>query len=406
MNFFDTLNNYFRDIINHNIYFVLVALIIISLTFLLSKYFFSTLLKNLLRKTKSKYDDLLIDKGFLKNFSFYPPLVILYLLLQMKFGSVDLINRLYNASFIIISTRLTISLVEILNSIYSSSKFSGQVNIRSYVQVLKLFVYLLAAILVVSIFLNQSPLYLLSSIGALTAVIMLIFKDTILSFVSSIQITSNDLFRLGDWVEAPQFGADGDVIDIALHTIKIQNWDKTISIIPTHKLVDSSFKNWRGMTNSGGRRIKRALNIDLNSVKFCDSNMVKKFLKISLLKDYLEAKINEINQYNNQQKISDSLINGRSLTNLGIFRIYIQKYLNKNININKDLTFLVRQLAPNKYGIPIEIYVFSSDTNWIKYEQIQADIFDHLIASIKEFDLNLFQNPTGQDLNKYHENNN
>ncbi len=406
MNFFDTLNNYFRDIINHNIYFVLVALIIISLTFLLSKYFFSTLLKNSLRKTKSKYDDLLIDKGFLKNFSFYPPLVILYLLLQMKFGSVDLINRLYNASFIIISTRLTISLVEILNSIYSSSKFSGQVNIRSYVQVLKLFVYLLAAILVVSIFLNQSPLYLLSSIGALTAVIMLIFKDTILSFVSSIQITSNDLFRLGDWVEAPQFGADGDVIDIALHTIKIQNWDKTISIIPTHKLVDSSFKNWRGMTNSGGRRIKRALNIDLNSVKFCDSNMVKKFLKISLLKDYLEAKINEINQYNNQQKISDSLINGRSLTNLGIFRIYIQKYLNKNININKDLTFLVRQLAPNKYGIPIEIYVFSSDTNWIKYEQIQADIFDHLIASIKEFDLNLFQNPTGQDLNKYHENNN
>ncbi len=406
MNFLDTLNNYFRDIVNHNIYFVLVALIIISLTFLLSKYFFSTLLKNLLRKTKSKYDDLLIDKGFLKNFSFYPPLVILYLLLQMKFGSVDLINRLYSTSFIIISTRLTISLVEILNSIYSSSKFSGQVNIRSYVQVLKLFIYLLAAILVVSIFLNQSPLYLLSSIGALTAVIMLIFKDTILSFVSSIQITSNDLFRLGDWVEAPQFGADGDVIDIALHTIKIQNWDKTISIIPTHKLVDSSFKNWRGMTNSGGRRIKRALNIDLNSVKFCDSNMVKKFLKISLLKDYLEAKINEINQHNNQQKISDSLINGRSLTNLGIFRIYIQKYLNKNTNINKDLTFLVRQLAPNKYGIPIEIYVFSSDTNWIKYEQIQADIFDHLIASIKEFDLNLFQNPTGKDLNKYHENNN
>ena len=406
MNFLDTLNNYFRDIINHNIYFVLVALTIISMTFLLSKYFFSTLLKNLLRKTKSKYDDLLIDKGFLKNFSFYPPLVILYILLQMKFGSVDIINRLYNASFIIITTRLTISLVEILNSIYSSSKFSGQVNIRSYVQVLKLFVYLLAVILVVSIFLNQSPIYLLSSIGALTAVIMLIFKDTILSFVSSIQITSNDLFRLGDWVEAPQFGADGDVIDIALHTIKIQNWDKTISIIPTHKLVDSSFKNWRGMTNSGGRRIKRSLNIDLNSVKFCDSNMVKKFSKISLLKDYLEAKINEITQYNNQQKISDSLINGRSLTNLGIFRIYIQKYLNENTNINKDLTFLVRQLAPNKYGIPIEIYVFSSDTNWIKYEQIQADIFDHLIASIKEFDLNLFQNPTGQDLNKYHANNN
>lgn len=400
-----TFTNHFQDIISHSIYFPIIVMILISLTFFTSKYFFSTFIKNLLRKTKSRNDDLFIDKGFLKKISLYPPLIILYMLLYMKFGSVDFIDKIYNLSLIVISTSLMLSLVEILNSIYSSSKFSRQVNIRSYVQVLKLFIYLLAIILIISIFLNQSPLYLLSSIGALTAVLMLIFKDTILSFVSSIQITSNDLFKVGDWVEAPQFGADGDVIDIALHTIKIQNWDKTISTIPTHKLIDSSFKNWRGMTNSGGRRIKRALNVDLNSVKFCDSEMVKKFSKINLLKEYIETKINEIELHNNKQKVSDYPINGRSLTNLGIFRIYIQKYLNENININQDLTFLVRQLAPNKYGIPIEIYVFSNDTNWIKYENIQSDIFDHLIASVKEFDLNLFQNPSGLDFNRYYENN-
>ena len=401
MNYFDTLNDKIDFFISHNIYFIILVFILVPITFLTSKYFFSTFLTNLFRKTKSQNDDLLADKGLLKSLSFYPPLIILNLIFYMKFGSVDIFDRFYNILLTIVTTSVILSLVEILNSIYSNSRFSSQINIRSYVQVLKLFIYLLSIILVISFCMDQSPFYLLGSIGALTAVLMLIFKDTILSFVSSIQITSNDLFKLGDWVEAPLFGADGDVIDIALHTIKIQNWDKTISVIPTHKLIDSSFKNWRGMTSSGGRRIKRSLNVDLNSVKFCDSKMISHLTKINLIKHYIENKKKEIELHNKSYKVSDSLINGRSLTNLGIFRIYIQEYLKKNININQEMTFLVRQLAPTKNGIPLEIYVFSNDTDWIKYEKIQSDIFDHLIAAVKEFDLNLFQDPSGLDFRGY-----
>ena len=401
MNFFNTFNDNLDFFISHNIYFIILVFILVPITFLTSKYFFSTFLTNLFRKTKSQKDDLLADKGLLKSLSFYPPLIILNLIFYMKFGSVDLFDRFYNILLTIVTTSVILSLVEILNSIYSNSRFSSQINIRSYVQVLKLFIYLLSIILVISFCMDQSPFYLLGSIGALTAVLMLIFKDTILSFVSSIQITSNDLFKLGDWVEAPLFGADGDVIDIALHTIKIQNWDKTISVIPTHKLIDSSFKNWRGMTSSGGRRIKRSLNVDLNSVKFCDSKMISHLTKINLIKHYIENKKKEIELHNKSYKVSDSLINGRSLTNLGIFRIYIQEYLKKNININQEMTFLVRQLAPTKNGIPLEIYVFSNDTDWIKYEKIQSDIFDHLIAAVKEFDLNLFQDPSGLDFRGY-----
>ena len=401
MNFFNTFNDNLDFFISHNIYFIILVFILVPVTFLTSKYFFSTFLTSLFRKTKSQKDDLLADKGLLKSLSFYPPLIILNLIFYMKFGSVDLFDRFYNILLTIVTTSVILSLVEILNSIYSNSRFSSQINIRSYVQVLKLFIYLLSIILVISFCMDQSPFYLLGSIGALTAVLMLIFKDTILSFVSSIQITSNDLFKLGDWVEAPLFGADGDVIDIALHTIKIQNWDKTISVIPTHKLIDSSFKNWRGMTSSGGRRIKRSLNVDLNSVKFCDSKMISHLTKINLIKHYIENKKKEIELHNKSYKVSDSLINGRSLTNLGIFRIYIQEYLKKNININQEMTFLVRQLAPTKNGIPLEIYVFSNDTDWIKYEKIQSDIFDHLIAAVKEFDLNLFQDPSGLDFRGY-----
>ena len=231
---------------------------------------------------------------------------------------------------------------------------------------------------------------------------MLIFKDTILSLVSSIQISSNDLFKVGDWVEAPQFGADGDVIDIALHTIKIQNWDKTISIIPTHKFVDSSFKNWRGMSDSGGRRIKRSIKIDMNSIKFCSQEMIEKYKNIKILSEYISNKVKEISEHNKENSISvDTQINGRSLTNIGTFRAYIESYLKNNRNIHDGMTFLVRQLSPQSDGVPIEIYVFSNDTNWVNYESIQSDIFDHLLAIIPEFDLRVFQNPTGKDFSDF-----
>tara|TARA_S200000501_G_scaffold315939_1_gene308497 strand:+ start:1508 stop:2338 length:831 start_codon:yes stop_codon:yes gene_type:complete len=273
---------------------------------------------------------------------------------------------------------------------------------KSYLQVLKLIVNLFGIIIFVAVLSGNSPFYLLSGIGALTAVLMLIFKDTILSLVSSIQISSNDLFKVGDWVEAPQFGADGDVIDIALHTIKIQNWDKTISIIPTHKLVDSSFKNWRGMSDSGGRRIKRSIKIDMNSIKFCSEEMIEKYKNINILSEYISNKVKEINEHNKENSIGiNTQINGRSLTNIGTFRSYVESYLKNNKNIHDGMTFLVRQLSPQSDGVPIEIYVFSNDTNWVNYESIQSDIFDHLLAIIPEFDLRVFQNPTGKDFSDF-----
>jgi miniconductance mechanosensitive channel len=230
---------------------------------------------------------------------------------------------------------------------------------------------------------------------------MLVFKDTILSFVSSIQISSNDLFKVGDWVEAPHFGADGDVIDIALHTVKIQNWDKTISVIPTHKLIDSSFKNWRGMSESGGRRVKRSINIDMNSVRFCTDSMVDRYRKFDLIKDYIKEKLSDIEGHNVSKNVTDeALVNGRALTNIGTFRAYISAYLKNHPSIHKDMTFLIRQLAPTENGVPIQVYIFINDTNWISYESIQSDIFDHFLAVAQEFDLKIFQNPTGNDFRK------
>ena len=225
---------------------------------------------------------------------------------------------------------------------------------------------------------------------------MLVFKDTILSFVSSIQISSNDLFKVGDWVEAPQFGADGDVIDIGLHTIKIQNWDKTISIIPTHKLIDSSFKNWRGMSDSGGRRIKRSINIDINSIKFCNHELIEKFKSVNIITEYINRKLSEIDKHNADLNTKSS-INGRALTNIGTYRAYIKAYLKNNKNIHNDMTFLVRQLSPTEKGLPIEIYVFSNNTNWIEYEEIQSDIFDHLLSVLNQFELQIYQYPSGNN---------
>ena len=370
---------------------IVIAVLSAFLSYFITRYLILDLfIIRLLRKTNTQIDDILIDKGFFNRLSYVVPLVVFYYFKVIP-------NQYESALFAIIILFALNSLISAMGEIYFRSKYANRVNIKSYIQILKLIVNLLGIIVIIAFLLNKSPLYLLSGLGALTAVLMLIFKDTILSFVSSIQITSNNLFKVGDWVEAPQFGADGDVIDIALHTIKIQNWDKTISIIPTNKLVDSSFKNWKGMSESGGRRIKRAIHIDLNSIKFCDKQMIEKFRKIDIISDYVNDKSSEIKSHNSSKKIEDSDLNGRALTNIGTYRIYIQNYLRKNSNLHQDMTFLVRQLSPTKDGLPLEIYVFSKNTDWIQYESIQSDIFDHLIASVSEFDLTLFQNPTGND---------
>mgnify|MGYP000294113393 CR=1 FL=1 len=240
----------------------------------------SNVVSRFFRKTKTQIDDILIDKGLLNRSSFIVPLFVIHLMVEFKFGDIDSISRIIYASFTAIGLSVIYSILDSINEIYSRSKYSDRLNIKSYVQIVKLIITLFAIVIIIAFLSNESPIYLLSGLGALTAVLMLIFKDTILSIVSSIQITSSNLFKVGDWVEAPQFGADGDVIDIALHTIRIQNWDKTITTIPTHKLIDSSFKNWTGMSDSGGRRIKRSINIDLNSIRFCDNEMIEKYKKI------------------------------------------------------------------------------------------------------------------------------
>ena len=373
-----------------------IFLVICIASYLISNKIIIRLISNLFKKTSTKLDDILIEKGFLNRLSNLIPLIIFYNLFNHFYGDYLIINRLALALIAIVVILSINSLLNAFNEIYNQSKYSDKINIKSYFQVLRLFLNLFGLIIVVSIFTGQSPFYLLSGLGALTAVLMLVFKDTILSFVSSIQISSNDLFKVGDWVEAPQFGADGDVIDIGLHTIKIQNWDKTISIIPTHKLIDSSFKNWRGMSDSGGRRIKRSMSIDINSIKFCNPELIEKFKAVNIISEYIDTKLSEIDSHNADLN-SKSLINGRALTNIGTYRAYIKAYLKNNKHIHNDMTFLVRQLSPTEKGLPIEIYVFSNNTNWIEYEEIQSDIFDHLLSVLNQFELQIYQYPSGND---------
>ncbi len=381
-------------------FYILVAVVLIVswLSYLFSCRIILVLLRKIFKQTATHLDDILIEQGVLNRLSYAVPLIVIYLFSDLFPDYSYVIQQLLSALLVIVFVLVVNSTLDAVNEIHSRSKFSQQLNIKSYLQISKLILNILAGIVVIAILIDKSPVYLLSGIGALTAVLLLIFKDTILSFIASIQIHSNDLFKIGDWLEAPQFGADGDVIDIALHTVKIQNWDKTISIIPSHKLIASSFKNWRGMSESGGRRIKRAINVDQTSVRFCDEEMINKFKSIELLAPYLESKISEIELSNSGKNINmQTLVNGRRLTNIGTFRAYIEAYLKNHPMIHDKHTFLVRQLAPSEKGLPVEIYVFTNTTDWLAYEAIQSDIFDHLLAVMTEFDLQVFQNPTGKN---------
>ena len=391
--FIEKFNIFFQ-----NQYLLLVLIIFLGiLSYTFTRYLLLKWIFKIFRKTSNSFDDILIKTGFFDRLSYAIPIVIVYVFMDYSSDYPPILYRTVLSLIILAVISSVNAFINSVNEFYSNSNLSKRLSIKSYLQVVKLIINILGIIIFIASLIGKSPVYLLSGIGALTAVLMLIFKDTILSFISSVQITSNDLFKVGDWVEAPQFNADGDVIDIALHTIKIQNWDKTITVIPTHKLIDSSFKNWRGMSDSGGRRIKRAIHIDMNSIKFCDDAMISRFSKIDIISEYIDNKRKDIKKYNQSKNCNNSLLNGRALTNIGTYRKYISSYLENNSNINKGMTFLVRQLSPNSNGLPLEIYVFSNNTDWIKYEQIQSDIFDHLVASVKQFDLVLFQNPTGND---------
>jgi miniconductance mechanosensitive channel len=336
------------------------------------------------------------------------PAVVFYFLGEAAFPEndvlIDIIQRIAIVYMIGVAILVIDSILNAVTDIYSTFSISRTRPINGYIQVLKILLYIVGIIVMVTTILNTSPLGLLSGIGAMSAVLLLVFKDSILGFVSGIQLTANNMVHIGDWIEMQRYGADGEVTEINLQTIKVQNWDKTISTIPVYALVSDSFKNWRGMMESGGRRIKRAVHIDIRSIKFCTNEMLRKFRKIEYLKEYIDDKVKEIEQYNRTTNLDISeMINGRRLTNIGIFRAYLIEYLKNHPNIHNSMLFIVRQLQAGPQGLPIEIYVFCTDQRWAYYEAIQADLFDHIFAIIPEFDLRVYQEPSGWDFQELSE---
>ena len=312
---------------------------------------------------------------------------------------VEVVRNVSNG-FIVLTIAMALSnVLTMINSLYERRPDARTKPIKGYIQLLKIIIYTIALVLIIAMLINRSPLILLSGMGAMMAVMLLIFQDTILSVVASVQIASNDVIRVGDWVEMPQLNADGDVIDIALHTVKIQNWDRTITTIPTRRFMTDPFKNWRGMQQSGGRRIKRSLMIDQQSIHFLSPEERTRLNRFRLLQEYLPEKEQEIKAWNESLKEQgQEPVNTRRITNLGSFRAYVERYLRSHQHVHQDMTLIVRQLAPTPEGVPLEIYCFTNTTAWVAYEGIQSDIFDHLFAILPEFGLRIYQHPSGLDL--------
>ncbi len=383
----------------------IIAFALIVFSYYVIKYLVLGLARRISRRSSTTWDDALYTKRvFHKAVLFVPGLLLSsiapYTLNEFPSALTWVLN--VTQIYMVFVTLATVNaFLNALYEIYQGFEVSKSKPIKGYLQVVKIIFVVIGVIIVISMLLGKSPVFLLGGLGAFSAVLLLVFKDPILGFVAGIQISANDMVRPGDWIVMGKSGADGVVTDISLTTVKVQNWDKTITTIPTYSLVSESFVNWRGMEESGGRRIKRSINIDMNSVKFCSPEMLEKFQKISLVKDYIHGMEKVLEDYNINQGIDDSvLVNGRRQTNLGVFRAYFEAYLRNNPNIRQDMTFLVRQLQPVESGIPIEIYVFSKEQEWGVYENIQSDIFDHILASIPEFELQVFQNPSGADFRK------
>jgi len=353
-------------------------------------------LKRIAKKTNTIIDDLFLEKKFLNRLSFVAVFTFLNGIVFTEF-SIDLMNSEVGqriiSSFLAIFLGLTLNeLLSILNN--ASSKYDALKDrpIKGYIQIVKIILNVFIFIIVFAILSGQSVTYYISGLGALTAVLLLVFQDTILSFVASVQIGQNNIINNGDWIEVPEYGADGDVIDIALHTVKVQNWDKTITSIPTSKIISTSVKNWRGMSEFGGRRIMRSITIDISSIKFLSIQEIENLKKIPPIRSYLDEKIKEVQVFNDDSSNNASQIEQRNLTNIGTFRAYVENYLRQNENLDtENMTFLVRQLSPTNQGVSVQIYTFTKTTDWVEYEKIQSDIFDHLLAVLHKFDLRAYQ---------------
>lgn len=394
------LSERWTTIIENTTVIVVTAGLAILADFIIKRIIIATITR-LARRSKNQWDDIFVRRRVFNRLAHLAPAIIVYYALQYIFDAPNLVTFLENvtkAYMVLVVLLVVDATINALHEVYMTIPVSKGRNIKGYVQVVKIIFYFVAIILIISIFSGEAPKTLIASLGAMAAVLILVFKDTILGFVASIQLSANKMVNTGDWISMPKYNADGTVVDITVNTVKVQNWDKTIATIPTYALVSESFNNWRGMEESGGRRIKRSINIDMSSVKFLDDDQIEKFRKYHLLKDYIDSREKEIAEYNQALDLDeDTITNGRKMTNLGTFRKYLENYLHNHPKIHQHMTFLVRHLQPTEKGIPMEIYVFSNDQEWAKYESIQADIFDHILAILPEFGLRVFQNPTGSD---------
>lgn len=382
---------------------VLLLVLGVIVLHLLTQRLILRALDKLFSHTGTWWDDVLMDQGVFRRLAWLIPLLLIHTGVSMipglGEGWVELVQRITRA-FACLAVALGLSaFLSAINSIYARYPISRNRPIKGYLQVVAIVVWVFTVILIIATLMRQSPWFLLSGLGAMTAILLLVFRDTLLSLVAGIQITANDLIRVGDWIEMPQFGVDGDVVDISLNQVSVSNWDRTIAVIPTHKFLEHSFRNWRGMFDAGGRRIKRAISIDMNTVHFLSSEEIDRLGRIEVLRGYLTERKAEVEKWNREHAGDpEVLTNQRRLTNLGTFRAYVVAWLKRNPHVHPDMTFIVRQLPPGPEGLPLEIYFFARETRWAKYEDIQSDIFDHLLAVLPEFGLRVFQRPAGSDV--------
>jgi miniconductance mechanosensitive channel len=356
-------------------------------------------LHRLLRKTPTKWDEFLFEQGVFNAAALIIPALIMFRVAPFLTVTQEGITQLLKVAVILAVAVAVDRLLRTGLAIYNTFPIAARMPIKGFVQILQIALWAFAGTITFSLLLGQSPWIFLSGLGAVSAVLLVVFQDTILAFFAGLQLTINDQVRVGDWIEVPKYNADGTVVEVALHYVKVRNWDRSITTVPTHKLTGDSFVNWRGMFEGGGRRIKRSVLIDQTSVRFLDEELLERLSKIQLLQDYLARKTVEIQEFNRLHNIDESsLVNGRHLTNLGTFRAYLVAYLQSHPQINQDLIMIVRQLPPTTNGLPMEIYAFTKDTGWVNHEGVAADIFDHILAIIPEFDLRVFQNPSGHDL--------
>lgn len=381
-----------------------LILILSWLSLRITSYVLSNKMSKLVQSTKNQWDNELQGHGFFERCAHVAPALAIYLLAPLLIPeSSVLLPLLTKAAIIYLLLSAVLAGFSVLNTVeavYNSSDYAKRAPVTGLIQVAKLLLTIIAVLLIISNLIDKSPMLLLSGLGALTAIAMLVFRDTILGFVAGIQIAANRMVNNGDWIEMPQFGADGSVMAIGLTTVKVKNWDNTISTIPTYALIDKSVKNWRGMEESSGRRIKRAIYIDIHSVRFCDQDMLDTFSDVRYIKQYIEDKKQQLSDFNHSNQMPEGdLVNARQLTNIGTFRAYMESYLRQLPHINQDMTLMVRQLSPTELGLPLEVYCFSANKDWVKYEAIQADIFDHFVAMLPVFKLKAYQRISDNNTN-------